>query len=180
MLKLCHGSDFRIIVFFLCLWAILWSPVYSLRKGPQLLSSFSLNIFIYCRLSCCFYLGNGENIWYLIQTAEIQFCGRLGPFYIWCLLKTVVWILDTTRTRHPVIYIYIYIIYIYDCWKKVQSQVICMTMVSWIIPVVRQSKTDLNRRQMMRPLRHGGSHFVNLHTQSGQYNNTIIMELSPF
>ena len=52
-------------------------------------------------------------------------------------------------------------VYIYNCWKKVQSQVICTTMVSWIIPIVRQSKTDLNRRQMMRPLRHGGSHFVN-------------------
>ena len=36
-------------------------------------------------------------------------------------------------------------------------------MVSWIIPIVRQSKTDLIHRQEMRPLRHGGSHFVNLH-----------------
>ena len=35
-------------------------------------------------------------------------------------------------------------------------------MVSWIIPIVRQSKTDLIHRQEMRPLRHGGSHFVNL------------------
>ena len=34
-------------------------------------------------------------------------------------------------------------------------------MVSWIIPIVRQSKTDLFHRQVMRPLRHGGSHFVN-------------------
>ena len=31
-------------------------------------------------------------------------------------------------------------------------------MVSWI-PIVRQSKTDLIHRQVMRPLRHGGSHF---------------------
>ena len=29
-------------------------------------------------------------------------------------------------------------------------------MVSWIIPIVRQSKTDLIHRQEMRPLRHGG------------------------
>ena len=34
-------------------------------------------------------------------------------------------------------------------------------MVLWIIPIVRQSKTDLIHRQVMRPLRHGGSHFVN-------------------
>ena len=33
-------------------------------------------------------------------------------------------------------------------------------MVSWIIPIVRQSKTDLIHRQEMRPLRHGGSHFT--------------------
>ena len=44
--------------------------------------------------------------------------------------------------------------------KKVQTQVICTTMVSWIIPIVRQSKTDLIHRQVMRPLRFGGSHFV--------------------
>ena len=41
--------------------------------------------------------------------------------------------------------------------KKVQAQVICTTMVSWIIPIVRQSKTDSIHRQVMRPLRHGGS-----------------------
>ena len=35
-------------------------------------------------------------------------------------------------------------------------------MVSWIIPIVRQSKTDLIHRKEMRPLRRGGSHFVNL------------------
>ena len=35
-------------------------------------------------------------------------------------------------------------------------------MVSLIIPIVGQSKTDLIHRQVMRPLRHGGSHFVNL------------------
>ena len=34
-------------------------------------------------------------------------------------------------------------------------------MVSWIIPIVRQSKTDLIHRQVMRPVRHGGGHFVN-------------------
>ena len=44
--------------------------------------------------------------------------------------------------------------------EKVQTRVICTTMVSWIIPIVRQSKTDLIHRQEMRPLRHGGSHFV--------------------
>ena len=37
----------------------------------------------------------------------------------------------------------------YNCWKK-------STMVSWIIPIVRQSKTDCVHRQVMRPLRHGG------------------------
>ena len=44
--------------------------------------------------------------------------------------------------------------------KKVQSQVICTTMVSWVIPIVRQSKTDLTHKQVIRPLRHGGRHFV--------------------
>ena len=39
--------------------------------------------------------------------------------------------------------------------KKVQTQVICTTMVSWMIPIVRQSKTDLIHRQVMRPFRHG-------------------------
>ena len=33
-------------------------------------------------------------------------------------------------------------------------------MVSWIIPIVRQWKTDLIHRQVMRPLRHGGSRVV--------------------
>ena len=33
-------------------------------------------------------------------------------------------------------------------------------MVSWIIPIVRQSKTDFIHRQVMRPVRYGGSHFV--------------------
>ena len=48
-------------------------------------------------------------------------------------------------------------IYIYNCWK-VQTQVIYTTMVSWTIPIVRQSKTDLIHQKVMRPLRHGGSH----------------------
>ena len=60
---------------------------------------------------------------------------------------------------HKALITYIYI-YIYNCWKKVQTQVICTTMVSWIIPIVRQSKTDLIHWQEMRLLRHGGSHFV--------------------
>ena len=50
---------------------------------------------------------------------------------------------------------YIYILLL----KKVQTQVICTTMVSWMIPIVGQSKTDFMHRQVMHPLRHGGSHF---------------------
>ena len=33
-------------------------------------------------------------------------------------------------------------------------------MVSWIIPIVSQSKTDLIHKQVIRPLRHEGSHFT--------------------
>ena len=77
------------------------------------------------------------------------------------------------------VYIYIYI------WllKKVQTQVICTTMVSWIIPIVRQSKTDLIHRQEMRPLRHGGSHFVNF-VQNGCLHDvrdaSLVCESSQF
>ena len=44
----------------------------------------------------------------------------------------IIWLLSSSHW--PWIYIYIY-----NCWKKVQTQVICTTMVSWIIPIVRQS-----------------------------------------
>ena len=57
-----------------------------------------------------------------------------------------------------VIYIKIMLAIFY--FNSLVTRVICTTMVSWIIPIVRQSKTDLIHRQVMRPLRHGGSHFV--------------------
>ena len=68
--------------------------------------------------------------------------------------------------------------------RVVQTQVICTTMVSWIIPNVRQSKTDLIHRQVMRPLRHGGSHFCKWHLQNGCLHDvrdaSLVCELSQF
>ena len=57
-------------------------------------------------------------------------------------------------------------------------------MVSWIIPIVRQSKTDLIHRQEMRPLRHGGSHFVKNFLQNGCLHDvrdaSLVCESSQF
>ena len=57
-------------------------------------------------------------------------------------------------------------------------------MVSWIIPIVRQSKTDLIHRQEMRPLRHGGSHFINQNLQNGCLHDvrdaSLVCESSQF
>ena len=75
---------------------------------------------------------------------------HIWPYHIWSYL-----VMSYLIISYLVVYIYIYLL------KKVQTQVICTTMVSWIIPIVRQSKTDWIHRQVMRPLRHGGSHFVN-------------------
>ena len=48
----------------------------------------------------------------------------------------------------------------YNCWKNSKLKSFVRPLVSWIIPIVRQSKTDLIHKQVMRSLRHGGSHFV--------------------
>ena len=79
------------------------------------------------------------------------------------------------RFQHHVelIYIYIYIyVYIY-IHIHIYTQVICTTMDNTNRQAV---KTDLIHKQVMRPLRHGGSHFVKL--TIGIIHETMVVHMT--